>query len=480
MITRRRLIEQCVTAAAAPLVAVAATRPGPRLTSKRPPKSERRFVSPAVENTISDVKRRIADPELAWLFENCLPNTLDTTVQFHDTKPSDTFIITGDIDAMWLRDSSAQVWPYLPLAREDAHLRAMLAGLIHRQSRCILLDPYANAFLPSATAKTLSWSVHDKTEHKPGVGERKWEVDSLCYPIRLAHGYWKNTGDASPFDAAWAAAARLIVETFKTQQRKNGSGPYHFQRQSWSPTETLASDGFGNPGKPVGMIFSMFRPSDDACIFPLFVPANFFAVTSLRQLAELATHVIADPALAQSASGLADEVATALGQYAPFHGHPSGEIWAYEVDGYGGRHFMDDANVPSLLALPYLDCCAGDDAKYQRTRAQILSDANPYFFSGAAACGIGSPHTGLNQIWPIAITMQALTSTSDSEILQCLKWLKVTHAGTGFMHESFDKDNAGQFTRSWFAWANSLFGELILHVSRTRPALLSEPLSVRA
>lgn len=473
--TRRNLVKSCLGAAAAPLMAAAGNVSAP-LASKRPPRADRRFVSEAVDRTIAQVRNRIADPELAWLFENCFPNTLDTTVHSHGGHPPDTFIITGDIDAMWLRDSSAQVWPYLPLAREDAHLRSMLAGVIRRQSHCILLDPYANAFLPSTLSPPLPWSVHDKTEHKAGVGERKWEVDSLCYPIRLAHGYWKNTGDTSPFDGTWVQAARTIVQTFTTQQRKNGPGPYRFQRQSWSPTETLGSDGLGNPAKPVGMIFSMFRPSDDACLFPLFVPANFFAVTSLRQLAELAAHAASDQAVAQSASQLADEVLAALHQHATLAGQPEGQVWSYEVDGYGGQHFMDDANVPSLLALPYLGCCSVDDAVYQCTRGQILSAANPYYFSGSAASGIGSPHTGLNQIWPIAITMQALTSTNDKEIMQCLKWLKATHAGTGFMHESFDRDNPTKFTRPWFAWANSLFGELILQLAQNKPSLLSHRL----
>ena len=443
------------------------------LISKRPKASERKFTSEAIEKTIAEVKPRIADPVLAWLFENCFPNTLDTTVQFHDSgSQPDTFVITGDIDAMWLRDSSAQVWPYLPFAREDAQLRRMLAGVIHRQSRCILIDSYANAFLPSASSPPLSWSVHDKTEHKPGVGERKWEVDSLCYPIRLAYGYWKNTRDISPFDAEWAQAAQTILDTFRVQQRKHGPGPYRFQREAWSPTETLALDGLGNPAAPVGMIFSMFRPSDDACIFPLFVPANLFAVASLRQLSEMASKILPNSDLAQSAHALADEVFAALQKYGYMQTAQGGRTWAYEVDGYGGQLFMDDANVPSLLSLPYLQCCAVSDPIYVSTRARVLSSANPYFFSGTAAAGVGSPHTGLNQIWPIAIIMRALTSTNNAEIRQCLEWLKTTNAGTGFMHESFDKDNPRQYTRSWFAWANSLFGELILTLAHKKPELL--------
>ncbi|MGB9435577.1 MAG: glycoside hydrolase family 125 protein, partial [Candidatus Acidiferrum sp.] len=159
--------------------------------SKRPPVGQRKFASPAVEEVIVRVKASIGDPELAWMFENCYPNTLDTTVEIGgDTKRPDTFIITGDIDAMWLRDSACQVWPYVPLAKTDRDLRRMFQGLIGRQARCILIDPYANAFLPDPkSTNALEWAVGDLTEMRPGVAERKWEVDSLCYCIRLAHGY---------------------------------------------------------------------------------------------------------------------------------------------------------------------------------------------------------------------------------------------------------------------------------------------------
>ena len=226
MPTRRQFLRTGAALGAAGVLGAAG------FVSQRPAQAKRKFVSTAVERTIARVKAQIADPELAWLFENCFPNTLDTTVQFRmDGGKPDTFVITGDIDAMWLRDSSAQVWPYLPLAKEDADLRRMIAGLIRRQAACILIDPYANAFLPNAQAQPLSWAVHDSTDHKPGVGERKWEIDSLCYPIRLAHGYWQNTGDSAPFDEQWARAMRLVVATFREQQRKNGPGPYHFQRR---------------------------------------------------------------------------------------------------------------------------------------------------------------------------------------------------------------------------------------------------------
>ena len=354
---------------------------GLQLSQGRPAPGGRRFTSASVDALIPRIQRRIADPALAAIFENCFPNTLDTTVWpgRYEGKP-DTYVVTGDIDAMWLRDSSAQLWPHLRLAREDETLRELVEGAIRRQARMILLDPYANAFVRNESDPPLSWAVNDKTEHHAGVGERKWEVDSLCYPIRLAHGYWQQTGDSKPFDAQWKEAAWSIVRTFRAQQRKQGLGPYSFERTSAAPTDTCALGGFGNPARPVGMIFSMFRPSDDACIYPLFVPANLFAVVSLRQLARMAVEVLHDAKLATEAEALAAEVERALEQYGKTHHAGLGTIWAYEVDGYGNVLKMDDANAPGLLSLAYLGVCRTDDPLYRRTRAFALSESSPYFF----------------------------------------------------------------------------------------------------
>ncbi len=416
------------------------------------------------------MRGELADPKLASLFENCFPNTLDTTVDFGevDGRP-DTFVVTGDIEAMWLRDSSAQVWPYLPLVSGDAELQRLIAGVINRQTRCILIDPYANAFYKEPAESP--WK-DDLTEMKPELHERKWEIDSLCYPIRLAHRYWRITGDTSPFDDAWREAMHLAVDTFVAQQRKDGHGPYRFQRVTGWQTDTVAGGGYGNPIRPVGLIVSIFRPSDDATIFPFLVPSNHFAVVSLRQLAEIAGATGLDPALRARCLALADEVEAALRMYAVVRHPDLGLVWAYEVDGFGNRLHMDDANVPSLLSLPYLGACAPDDPLYVRTRSFVLSEDNPYFFRGRAAAGVGGPHAGMDRIWPLGLAMQALTSTSDDEIVSVLRALAHTDAGTGFMHESFDKDDPSDFTRPWFAWANTLFGELVLTVLEERPHLM--------
>jgi meiotically up-regulated gene 157 (Mug157) protein len=439
-------------------------------TSRRPPPGERRFTSAAVEETIRTVRQEVADPEMAWLFENCFPNTLDTTVEFGsvDGRP-DTFVITGDIEAMWLRDSTAQVWPYLPLVAEDPALRELIAGVINRQTRCILIDPYANAF--NKEPGESPWA-DDLTDMKPELHERKWEVDSLCYPIRLAHAYWRTTGDTSPFDDRWQRAMHLVVSTFREQQRKDHRGPYKFQRVTGWQTDTVAGAGYGNPIRPVGLIVSIFRPSDDATIFPFLIPSNHFAVVSLLQLSEMARVVSGDEGLAQECEALAQEVREALFSHGVVSHPEHGEVWAYEVDGFGNRHHMDDANIPSLLSLPYLGACSADDPLYRRTRSFVLSPDNPYFFRGRAGEGIGGPHVGLEMIWPLAVIMRALTSTDDAEISRCLQTLKEGHGGTGFMHESFHQDDPTRFTREWFAWANTLFGELILKVHRERPHLL--------
>lgn len=473
-LSRRQLLHgggAVLAASLFPRAVRAAGQTAPAMNGERPRPADRRFQSEVVEHFLEQVRTRIGDPELARLFVNCFPNTLDTTVEAgsFEGKP-DTVVITGDIPAMWQRDSSAQVWPYLDLARKDDRLRMLLEGVIRRQTRHILIDPYANAFMADLSAPPLDWSVHDQTGMKPGVGERKYELDSLCYPIRLAHGYWKRTGGTQPFDAPWHDAMRVVLRTMREQQRKNGPGPYHFQRASPNPTETLGNNGYGNPVKPVGLIASGFRPSDDACIFPFLVPSNLFAVTSLRHLAEMASAILNDSALANDASALAGEVAAALRLHATA-GTPEGTIWAYEVDGFGSQALMDDANVPSLLALPYLES-SPDAALYARTRAFVWSERNPWFFRGSAGEGIGGPHEGAGMIWPMSQTICALTSQSPGEIRAMLRMLKIGSAGSGFIHESYNQDDPKHFTRSWFAWANTLFGELIARVAETNPGLL--------
>lgn len=433
-------------------------------------KEKRSFTSPAIESKIEQVQKAIADPEVAWLFGNCYPNTLDRTVNFStkNGKP-DTFVITGDIHAMWLRDCTAQVWPYMPYMKDDAKLQQLIAGVINRQVQCVLIDPYANAF--NMNKEGGEWQS-DNTAMKPELHERKWEIDGLCYVIRLSYSYWKLTGDATHFDADWQKAMKLIVKTFKEQQRKDGDGPYRFLRVTDRASDNLLGFGYGMPVKPTGMICSMFRPSDDATVYPFLVPSNAFAVVSLRQLAEIEKSIVKDNEFATECLALAKEVDDAIQKYAIVNHPKYGNIYAFEVDGYGNYIMMDDSNVPSLLSLPYLGYVSAKNKIYQNTRKFVWSLDNPYFYKGTAAEGIGGPHVGKDMIWPMATIMRALTSDNKEEIAACLKQLKHTHAGTGFMHESFHKNNPEKFTRSWFAWANTLYGELVLKVYKEYPDLL--------
>jgi meiotically up-regulated gene 157 (Mug157) protein len=374
---------------------------------------------------------------------------------------------------MWLRDSTAQVWPYLPLCKEDEALKRMVAGVIHRQAWCVGVDPFANAFNhgPDGEGHTT-----DKTEMAPEVFERKWEIDSLANVLRLAHGYWVATGDASPFDECFFAGAAAIVATFTDQQRMEDDGGYRFDRTTGNPIDTVPFGGLGHPTRRCGLIHSAFRPSDDGCLLPFLVPANAFAVVGLRGLADLIDG-LGQPQVAKlgsQAARLADSVEEALFREAIVEHPHAGRIWAYEVDGFGNSYCMDDANVPSLLSLPYLGFCKREDPLYQATRAFVLSPNNPWYFRGKAISGVGSPHTGRKRVWPIALCMQALTSDDEEEIRACLRHLAATHADTGFMHEAIDMDQPGRYSRPWFAWANTLFGELVLTLHGRDPDLLKK------
>ena len=431
---------------------------------RRPAVEERNFTSEAVEKKIQEIAALLTNEKLRWMFINCYPNTLDTTIYYRDDEDGqeDTFVYTGDIHAMWLRDSGAQVWPYVQLANEDEHLRKMIAGVIRRQFKSIVIDPYANAFLdPEDPNPDHQW-MSDYTDMKEELHERKYEIDSHCYPIRLAYNYWKTTGDTSVFDEHWLAAIEATLKTFVEQQRKDGHGPYRFARRTAALHDTVSNGGYGHPVNPVGLIASVFRPSDDSCIFLFLVPSNFFAVTSLRKAAEILTVVNDRPEIAQRCTVLADEVEAALRKHAVYDHPEFGKIYAFEVDGFGNHLLMDDANVPSLLAMPYLGDVDVNDPIYRNTRRFVWSESNPYFFKGEAGEGIGGPHIGFDMVWPMSIMMKAFTSTDNAEIKECVEMLLKTDAGTGFIHESFHKDNPKRYTRPWFAWQNTLFGELVI------------------
>lgn len=397
-----------------------------------------------------------AYPELWDHFRKCFLNTIETTVQQSD---GDTFVITGDIPAMWLRDSTAQVLHYLRFA-DHSEVADMVEGLLQRQADCILRDPYANSF----NREEISGSPHNRDLPRVSgwVWERKYEIDSLCYPLWLAEKFYNKTGRTAFLNETFAEALQAILTVFRTEQNHSTS-PYYFIRTDCPPSDTLTCEGRGEPVAVTGMTWSGFRPSDDACKYGYLVPSNLFAVRALKSAEKLASLAGWEDLAAQSAA-LGAEIAEGVRKHGLVEHPEFGRIYAYEVDGLGNANLMDDANVPSLLALPYLEVCEKDDPLYLRTRAFVLSSENPYYYQGSLARGIGSPHTPAGYIWPIALCVQAMTSTDVGEIANILKTLMNTHGGTGFMHESFDPNAPEQFTRDWFAWANSMFGELVFRL----------------
>jgi uncharacterized protein len=423
----------------------------------RPDPADRAFRSGAIEARIAAAGARIADPGLRRLLEGTLANVLDTTVRLggSDERP-DTFVVTGDIDAMWLRDSTAQVWPYLASAPDDPDLDRLLRGVIARQAASVLLDPYANAFMADGLATP--WHA-DEPAPAPGVHERKWEPDSLAAFFRLSAGYARETGSLRPFDASWLDAVLVALATLRSEQRLEGPSPYRFRRPGASALDTLPREGDVALTRSNGMVHGAFRPSDDACVLPLNVPVNLGLAAALEAVAPV-IEAVGAPRAAVSARALAADIRVGVNvDGVVIGGGPP--RWAYEVDGLGNRLEMDDANVPSLLSLPYLGACAADDAVYLETRRFSLSPANPWYASGRTGGGVGSPHTGPGFAWPIAVAMRGLTALDPRERRAACLELGATHAGTFLAHEAFHVDDPTRFTRPWFAWANALTGELL-------------------
>ena len=395
-------------------------------------------------------------PALAPLAKQCYLNTIETTVKECDN--GDYFVITGDIPALWLRDSSAQLRPYAVHCKESEELREIFRGVIRRHAFYVNLDPYSNAFNEVSHDEA---HTDDTDFSSPYIWERKYEVDSLCASVYLVADYFDVTEDKSIFSEELHGMFRSIADTFIKEQKHTENSTYYFRRTDCPETDTMPLDGKGNPTAYTGMTWSGFRPSDDRCLYNYLIPANMMAVMAMKKAAELLLIGYNDEEYAEKCRILADEINEGIEKFGTYNHPEFGKIYAYETDGLGNYRLMDDANSPSLLSAPYLGYCDVNDPVYQNTRKFILSESNPFYFVGKAAKGIGSPHTGENMIWHISLTMQILTSTSEEEKAECLKMLSETHAGTNFMHESFNKDDASDFTRTWFAWANSLFAQML-------------------
>ena len=412
----------------------------------------------SVTEHIDEVAKKLAkNPKLEKLYRNCYPNTLETTAEI--MPDGSTFLYTGDIPAMWLRDSTAQVTHYLPLTKDDPEIRSIIRGLIVRQLACIRIDPYANAFNIESNGHG---HTEDVPKNDPWVWERKYEIDSLCYPFRLAYLYCKQSGDTSIIDEDFIATSKTVVDLWITEQHHFEKSPYTFQRFNTRWIDTLHNGGKGYPVNFTGMTWSGFRPSDDSCTFGYLIASNMFASVVLKYIDELLTEQgFDDEEILTKIRNLREEIEYGIRTYGTCLHPKYGRIFACETDGFGNYVLADDANVPSLLSAPYLGYCDVNDPVYVNTRRFILSSDNPFFFSGKEGAGVGSPHTPKNFIWHIALSMQGLTSTDPEEIKALIDLLVATDADTGYMHEGFNADDASDFTRPWFAWSNSIFAEFV-------------------
>ncbi|MGN7965562.1 glycoside hydrolase family 125 protein [Microbacterium sp. 22179] len=406
----------------------------------------------------ADGVRRTSGERIGDLVEAALLRTLTETVGID--QEGRVFIITGDIPAMWLRDSTTQLTPYLRFLDRSPQLADLVEGVVRRQFGFLAHDSYANAFNDGPTGAHYD---PDDVCDDPEVWEQKYEVDSLCYPLSLAHTLWRSTGRTAVFDERVHAVLRTIVDQLRAEQHHEESA-YRFERDTAIPTETLPRGGRGSAVAHTGMTWSGFRPSDDACTYGYNVPANLFAAQALRDLAEIAREVLDDEVLAADALALSDELRAGVSAHGIIDG-PRGEpIYAYEVDGLDGALVMDDANTPSLLSLPLIAPEVIDREIWEATRRVVLSPANPYWFAGTALRGIGSPHTRKGRVWPIALAVEGLVGTPDDRI-RLLRMIAETDAGTGHVHESIDVDDPAVFSRPWFSWAESMFCELALQVA---------------
>ncbi|KAL4916576.1 hypothetical protein BDW62DRAFT_103487 [Aspergillus aurantiobrunneus] len=471
------------------------------LPFQRPAIECRTFNSSVVEQVIDDVTSRMVDLDLAQIFRNAFPNTLDTTIRWHTDGSTtaagkskrqneqwegpQTFIVTGDINAEWLRDSTNQLTNYQTLAQRDQRLYNLIVGAINTQAEFVIQSPYCNAFQPPPPSNIPPDSNNQEDQVHPAyqpsvVFECKYELDSLANFLALATNFNENTGSTDFLTSRWYTALDTLLQVLDAQSQPtfNADGQYvpnqyTFQRTTTLGTETLNLAGIGNPlNNGTGLIRSAFRPSDDATIMGFFIPANAQMAVQLQRTADMLRSAGGPADLADDLESRSTRLRRAI-QDTAIVNHPRfGEVYAFEVDGYGSHIFMDDANVPSLLSLPVLGFVDQDDPVYKNTREMILSkDGNPYYFTGSAFHGIGGPHIGLTNAWPMSLLIQAQTSDSDEEITRCINLVRDSSL-LGLIHESIDVNNIRDYTRPWFAWANSVFAQTILKIAAERPHIV--------
>lgn len=420
-----------------------------------------------VEEFVREVSASVAaslGDRVAQTFAKGFADTLTQTITWQEDGTA--FVVTGDIPAMWLRDSTTQMSPYLRFCQDWPQVERVLAAVNKRQLAFLKEDPYANAF----NAAGSSAGHHDDlTDMKPIVWERKYEIDSLAYPLSLAHDLYFATGNLGYLQGEYLDALQTAIDLWRIEQQHEEKSPYRFERPAY-PLDSLARAGLGTPVGITGMTWAGFRPSDDPTVYGYNVPGNAFAASVLETAATLCREQLAQMKLGKACESLAAEIRTGIEEYGTVTHPKFGKMYAYEVDGLGNYLLMDDANVPSLLSLPLLGWCEVADSIYQATRSFVLSSENPYFVSGKWARGVGSPHTPAGYVWPIAIAVQGITGT-DEEAQECLEVLTDTTAGTMMMHESFDVNDPAKYTRPWFSWANAMYARLVFHVIDTKSAL---------
>lgn len=403
-------------------------------------------------------------PKIIRMFENCYRDTLENTVRIHED--GTVFMLTGDIPAMWLRDSTNQLRPYLLVADENSRVAEIIEGVLKKQLLCILRDPYANAFNEE---ENNYGHQGDNTDMAPDIWERKYEIDSLCYPVQLAYLYWKNTGRTEHFNDLFLKALKTVVSVWRCEQRHNECSDYFFERLNCPEIDTLPQNGKGNPVSYTGMTWSGFRPSDDRCLYGYLIPSNMFAVAVLDYMSEIVPRFYEnEDDFCDEIKLLRNQIQSGIEKFGTVQTEKFGKVYVYETDGNGNNVIMDDANVPGLMSMPYFNYCSPTDSIYLNTRKMLLSKANPYYFEGTYASGIGSPHTPDGYIWHIGLAIQGMTSCDYDEKERILNWFEATDGGTDTVHEGFFKDDPSLYTREWFSWSNAMFVEFVLSVCGVR------------
>ncbi|TVY36000.1 Meiotically up-regulated protein 157 protein [Lachnellula occidentalis] len=436
-----------------------------QLSYMRPDPACRTFNSSIVEDTITDMKSVIKDPDLYRLFQNSFPNSLDTAVKWKGVAANNsneelTFLITGDINAMWLRDSANQMQSYLPLVTANSSknsLASLYRGVINLQARYILEAPFCNSFQPPVESGIGPSKNQDTPDDfTPAIStniafECKYELDSLAAFLELSADYYEATTDIDFFrNFQWVDAINTIIATTESllvgTYSSNGSVntlPYTWQRTTTSATETLDNSGRGNPVQDdTGLIRSAFRPSDDSTTYQLFIPANMMFSRYLDSASKIMANISNQRNLANHMHNFSGRIRDAITKHGIVN-HPTyGSIYAYEVDGYGSQNIMDDANIPSLLSAPFLGYLDQNDKVYQNTRKMIFSKDNPYYMRGPVINAVGGPHAGYGQAWPMASIVRIFTTNDTAEITTALQELVSSTDGLGLIHESINSFNA--------------------------------------